>query len=224
MRDCDFVIFLAFDVGGSRYLQKYEHTFDFIHNNVKLMANTFELLSKYKKPFIFSSSQMSNMSYSPYGVAKTVGEVYTNILNGLTVKFWNVYGPEHDAEKSHVITDFIFKAKDTGVIDMRTDGTEVRQFLHAEDCGRALEALSYHYDDIPRDKNLHITNFMWNSILEIAEIIASHYDDVTIKPSDKKDMVQRDKRNEPDPYIFKYWKPKIQIFEGISRMVEYYNE
>ena len=29
----DFVFFLAFDVGGSRYLKKYQHTFQFINNN-----------------------------------------------------------------------------------------------------------------------------------------------------------------------------------------------
>jgi len=45
---------------------------------------------------------MSNMSYSPYGVLKRVGELYTQTLNGLTVKFWNVYGVENDREKSHV--------------------------------------------------------------------------------------------------------------------------
>ena len=61
----------------------------------------------YSKPFVFASSQMSNMSYSPYGVMKRVGELYTKSLNGLIVKFWNVYGIEKDMEKAHVITDFI---------------------------------------------------------------------------------------------------------------------
>ena len=42
---------------------------------------------------------MSNMSYSPYGVMKRVGELHTTALKGLTVKFWNVYGIEHDMEK-----------------------------------------------------------------------------------------------------------------------------
>ena len=56
------------------------------------MAQTFGFLEKYKKPFVFASSQMSNMSYSPYGVLKRVGELYTRSLKGLTVKFWNVYG------------------------------------------------------------------------------------------------------------------------------------
>ena len=77
----DFVFFLAFDVGGSRYLKKYQHTFDFVNNNTRVMANTFRLLERYNKRFVFASSQMSNMSYSPYGVLKRVGELYTKALN-----------------------------------------------------------------------------------------------------------------------------------------------
>ena len=70
--DSDFVFFLAFDVGGSHYLKKYQHTFKFIDNNTRMMANVFVHLADYKKPFVFASSQMSNMSYSPYGVMKTL--------------------------------------------------------------------------------------------------------------------------------------------------------
>ena len=88
----DFIFFLAFDVGGSHYLKKYQHTFNFINNNTRVMANAFTLIEKYNKPFVFASSQMSNMSYSPYGVMKRVGELYTKSLGGLIVKFWNVYG------------------------------------------------------------------------------------------------------------------------------------
>ena len=96
IRDSDFVFFLAFDVGGSRYLKKYQHTYAFINNNTRIMANVFQWLKEYRKPFVFASSQMSNMSYSPYGVLKNVGELYTKSLNGLIVKFWNVYGVEKD--------------------------------------------------------------------------------------------------------------------------------
>ena len=65
IKNSDFVFVLAFDVGGSRYLKKYQHTFDFVNNNTRMMANVFDLLGKYKKRFVFASSQMSNMSYSP---------------------------------------------------------------------------------------------------------------------------------------------------------------
>ena len=51
----DFVFFLAFDVGGSRYLKKYQHTFDFVNNNTRLMANVFGLLEKYKNCLLYTS-------------------------------------------------------------------------------------------------------------------------------------------------------------------------
>ena len=152
----DFVYFLAFDVGGSHYLKKYQHTFKFIDNNTRLMANAFGLIEKYNKPFIFASSQMSNMSYSPYGVMKRVGELYTKSLNGVIVKFWNVYGIEKDMEKAHVITDFIRKGFESGNIDMMTDGTEAREFLYAEDCCEALHKLMGSYDDLSSNDELHI--------------------------------------------------------------------
>jgi nucleoside-diphosphate-sugar epimerase len=218
IKDVDFVMFLAFDVGGSRYLKKYQHTYEFIDNNVRLTLFTFETLKKYQKPFIFASSQMANMSYSPYGICKSIGEVFSKSLNGLTVKFWNVYGPEHDLEKSHVITDFILKAKQ-GKIEMMTDGKEERQFLHAEDCSRCLMILSERYNEIDRNSNLHITNFEWNTVLEIAEIIKELIP-CDIQPSEDIDSVQMNKRNEPDPYILNFWNPKISIKEGIMKIIK----
>lgn len=217
IKDVDFIMFLAFDVGGSRYLAKYQHTYEFIENNTKLTLFTFESIKKHNKPFIFTSSQMANMSYSPYGVCKSLGEIFTTALNGITVKFWNVYGPENDLEKSHVITDFILKAKE-GKIDMLTDGSELRQFLHAEDCSRALEILSQKYDEIDRSQNLHITSFKWNSIMDIANIINESIP-CEISPSSKIDEVQKDKRNEPDPYILNFWKPEITLNDGIKKII-----
>ena len=90
---------------------------------------------------------MSNMSYSPYGTLKRVGELYTESLGGLIVKFWNVYGIEKDHDKAHVITDFIRKGFEEGDFEMMTDGEEVRQFLYAEDCCEGLEAVMKNYDE-----------------------------------------------------------------------------
>ncbi len=220
IKNCDFVFFLAFDVGGSRYLSQHQHTFDFIHNNVKLMCNTFAELQHYKKPFIFASSQMSNMSYLPYGAAKAIGEKYTSSLGGLTVKFWNVYGPENDLDKAHVITDFILKAKETGSINMLSDGSEVRQFLHAQDCSNCLHILSQKYNKLDKNKEYHITSFEWVSILKIAEIIATRFPGTKVIPSQEKDIVQQDKRNEADTHILKYWSPKITIEKGIDMIIK----
>ena len=220
----DFVYFLAFDVGGSRYLKKYQHTFNFIDNNTRLMANAFGLIEKYKKPFVFASSQMSNMSYSPYGVLKRVGELYTRSLGGLIVKFWNVYGIEKDMNKAHVITDFIRKGFESGDIDMMTDGTEAREFLYAEDCCEALETVMEKYHELTSDDELHITTGVYTTVLEIAEEIKSLFagigKTITVTPAQSKDEVQKDARNEPDLYINEFWQYKTSVPEGLKKVFE----
>ena len=220
----DFVFFLSFDVGGSHYLKKYQHTFKFINNNVRMMANVFGLIEQYEKPFVFASSQMSSMSYSPYGVLKRVGELYTKSLQGLIVKFWNVYGIERDMEKAHVITDFIHKGFKTGDINMMTDGKEEREFLYAEDCCEALETIMGCYDQFSSTDELHITTGVSTSILEIAQNIQSLFKsigkEIKISPSSSKDEVQKDARNIPDPYIRKWWTPKTTVVDGISKVFD----
>ena len=222
--ESDFVFFLAFDVGGSRYLKKYQHTFDFVNNNTRLMANAFGLLEKYDKPFVFASSQMSNMSYSPYGTLKRVGELYTESLGGLIVKFWNVYGIEKDHDKAHVITDFIRKGFEEGDFEMMTDGEEVRQFLYAEDCCEGLEAVMKNYDEFYANDPLHITNFDYTSIREVAIIIENEFKligkPINIIPGEASDSVQLDKRNEADRFIEKYWSPKTDLETGIAKVFE----
>ena len=225
IKNADFVFFLAFDVGGSRYLKKYQHTFDFVNNNTRIMANTFRLLKRYNKRFVFASSQMSNMSYSPYGVMKRVGELHTTALKGLIVKFWNVYGIEKDMEKAHVITDFIRRGFEETEFEMLTDGTEERQFLYAEDCFEALETVMECYSDFKPTDPLHITSFNSTSIAKIAAIIQGQFNligkyDVKIKPGLAKDSVQMDKRNEADTYISGWWLPKTGIDQGIAKVFD----
>jgi nucleoside-diphosphate-sugar epimerase len=62
-------------------------------------------------------------------------------------------------------------AKYEGVIKMRTDGTESRQFLYGDDCADALLTLSKKYNSLDKNKSYHITSFKWVTVLEIAQII-----------------------------------------------------
>ena len=162
-----------------------------------MMANVFGHLADYKKPFVFASSQMSNMSYSPYGVMKRVGEMYTKSLGGLIVHF-GMYRYEKDMEKAHVITDFISKGFENGVIEMMTDGKEERQFLYMKIAVKALKIIMKKYDQFKSDDPLHITSFKNSSILEVAEVIQDLFleegKQVQIIPSNSTDTVQLDKK------------------------------
>ena len=227
IKKSDFIYFLAFDVGGSRYLKKYQNTFEFLSNNIRLMENTFTLIKKYKKPFLFASSQMSNMTYSNYGILKNIGEKYSKILDGLIVKFWNVYGIENDLSKSHVITDFILKGVKKKKINMLTDGKEERDFLYAEDCCSGLEIIMLKYKQIKKIKHsIDLTSTKYVKIIKIANIIKKLLLKKNIKikiiPSKLKDSVQLNKKNKADRYLFKFWKPKYNLEKGISKILDNY--
>lgn len=229
IKKANFIFFLAFDVGGSRYLAKYQNTFNFIDNNIKIMNTVFSKIRNHKKKFIFASSQMSNMNYSNYGILKNIGEKYSDTIGGIVVKFWNVYGIEKDMNKSHVITDFILKAIKNKKINMLTSGQESRDFLYAEDCCRGLEIIMKNYNKIySYKKPVDLTTGKYTKIINVANIIKKIMNKKNIKikiiASKKKDDVQKNKKNYPNKFFFKFWKPKISLDKGIAEIFTYYNK
>ena len=229
LKKTDYVFFLAFDVGGSRYLKKYQNSKNFIMNNMMIMSNTFDLLSKYKKPFLFASSQMSNMLYSNYGLLKLIGERITSTLNGNFVKLWNVYGIENDTTKSHVITDFVLKALKFKKIQMLTNGKESREFLYADDCCEALEIIMKKHNFFKNQKKeLHLTNGIKTKIVDIAKIIKNNLSNknlnIKVISGKSKDNVQLNKNNKNNNFLKKYWKPKVSISAGINKIISHYLE
>jgi len=221
MIQCDFVFYLASDVGGAKYLDKYQNSADFIINNMKIMNNVFDILRKNNIPFIFTSSQMAELCHSTYGQLKSLGEKIVNDIGGLNVRLWNVYGPEPFSEKSHVITDFINMAYHKQLITCATDGQESRQMLYVDDCIQCMILLMNNYSIIDKNANYHITNFKWITIKEIATIVANQLN-CSIHFTEKKDNTQRNMMNDPDPYILKLWKPLVSIEKGIDNMIKSY--
>ena len=214
----DFVYFLAYDVGGSRYLEQNQDKPHFIMNNIQLMQNTFLELERHSKPFLFASSQMADMKHSTYGGLKFIGERMTKALGGTITRFWNVYGPERDLDKAHVITDFALKAMRENKIEMMTDGKETRQFLHAEDCSRALYMISKDptkYSGL----SLDVTSFEWTSIREIAEVVSKICGNAPVIPGTKEDTVQKLVDIPPDREILQYWTPTLTLEQGIRNVI-----
>jgi nucleoside-diphosphate-sugar epimerase len=214
----DFVFFLAFDVGGSIYLKKNQDTFEFISNNVKIMNNTFDSLKKFNTPFIFASSQMSDMSHSSYGILKRIGEKYTSSLNGKIVKLWNIYGTGWTGEKSSVIINFIKMARENNYIYMNTTGEEARQFLYVKDCCKCMNIIMDQFSEI-KERQLDVSSFKWIKIKEIAKIISSHFNDCDIYPSKEVDDIQRSLVVEPQNNILRYWHPETSIENGIKNLI-----
>lgn len=217
-KQADYVVFLAYDVGGSKYLAKYQHSKEFLDNNLKIMLTVFDLLSETGNKFLFASSQMSNMTHSSYGTLKSIGEHYTKSLSGKIIKFWNVYGYETVVSKAHVVTDFIDSALIDGEIKMLTSGQESRQFLHVEDCSRAILALLKNYDALKSDLSYDITSFADSTILDVASVVAQETG-ARVIAGQSNDSVQKDAKNLPNSNILEMWSPKITLEDGIKSII-----
>ena len=227
IKKSDFVFFLAFDVGGSRYLKRYQKTYNFLINNLLILGNVFRLLKKHKKKFVFASSQMSNMDFSSYGTLKRLGEDVTKSLNAVYVKFWNVYGIEKDLAKSHVITDFVLKALKEKQIKMLTRGSESREFLYADDCSEALGIIMNKFNFfVKKRRELHLTTGKRTKIISIAKIIQkillTRNMKIKIRPAKEKDDLQNNMNNVPNKFFLKFWKPRYKIEQGIEKIIDYY--
>jgi nucleoside-diphosphate-sugar epimerase len=165
----DQVYFLAWEVGGAKYLYKHENQIPQMDWNNRLMQNIFAQLQTARLPFLFVSSQLAEECDSVYGVTKRLGEVWTSLLGGVRVRLWNVFGGVEDVtEKSHVIADFVWQAVQQKEIRMLTTGTEMRQFIYIDDVCRG-----FHRALTDRATGVYdITTFEWCSVLETANIIA----------------------------------------------------
>lgn len=162
----DYVWFLAWDVGGAKFLTSQKNFLDIMNNNVRICQMVFNFLQQYQIPFLFASTQLAEKD-NVYGLTKLLGEQWAQLLGGKVAKFWNVYAWEVPGERSHVIPDFIMKALINKRISLMTDGSELRQFIYATDCIQNLVKI--------RDTDLqeiHVTNGHWLPIKEVAEIVA----------------------------------------------------
>lgn len=161
----DYVWFLAWEVGGAKYLTNENNLLKIIRNNAQICENVFSFLEKTKIPFMFASSQLAAPG-TPYGVTKLLGEEWARLLKGQVVRFWNVYGWEEPGERSHVIPDLILQGLSSNKIDLMTNGLEERQFIYIDDCVENMYSI--------RDQGLtkvDVTNGNWVTIKEIANLI-----------------------------------------------------
>ena len=135
------------------------------------------------------------------------------------MRLWNIYGIENDPAKTHVITDFINSAIKNKSIKIKTTGQEQRQFLHADDCSRALVKIQQNFELIEK-RYLDISSFKWSTIYEVAKIVSGFFDNIPVERGPLEDIVQNKIIIQPDPYFTKFWSPEISLEKGIKNIID----
>lgn len=208
----DRVYFLAWDVGGAKYLYRRDVQFTQLDWNLKLMLNVMPQLHLAEIPFLFVSSQLAEECDTVYGVTKRLGEVWTCLLHGVKVRLWNVYGSiEEPNDRSHVISDFVYQAIETGEIHMLTTGEERRQFIHVDDvCSAFHTAISSGVQGV-----YDVSSFEWISVMDVAQIIAE-FTNAKIVPGTKKGSTPITPMQGKIPG----WFPKVKLEDGLKGTID----
>jgi len=208
----DRVYFLAWNVGGSKFLYNANTQIIQMEWNNALMNNIFPQIIN--TPFVFVSSQLSDNIDSVYGIQKKMGEVWTKLSNyGISVRLWNIYGyNEKFTEKSHVVSDFVYQAMINSEIKMLTKGNEVRQYIHIDD---ACDGLIKSFDITDKNKTYDISTGEWVKLLDLANEI-KHITNCKIILGEKlgESLLIKNKQFIPN------WKPKISLYDGLNNMIK----
>lgn len=207
----DRVYFLAWEVGGAKYLYEHDSQFQQLDWNLRLLINVMPQLQAAQIPFLFISSQLAEEYDTVYGVTKRLGEVWTHLLNGVRVRLWNVYGPlEKPSQRTHVVSDFVHQAVMDKQIVMLTTGDEKRQFVHINDVCRAFHnALDLNLKGV-----YDISSFEWVSVMDVARIIAEETGAKIVAGQKVGDTpITPMKGRVPG------WLPEIDLQQGLRRMV-----
>lgn len=212
-RKIDRIYFLAWDVGGSKYLFNKNNQLSQLKWNLDLLRNILNQLEKQKKEFLFVSSQFADDGETVYGVTKRLGEIWTSLIGGKCVRVWNAYGVmEKNNVKSHVISDFVYQAVKTKKIKMMTNGEEWRQFTHVNDLARAFHMA---LNDKSSNKSIFdASSYQWVQIKQVAEIVSK-------LTKAKIFFGTNEGRNHRAFNMGRVpqWLPKVELLEGIIMMI-----
>jgi nucleoside-diphosphate-sugar epimerase len=212
-KNIDRVYFLAWDVGGSKYLFNENNQLSQLKWNIDLLKNTLNQLEEQKKDFLFVSSQFADDGDTVYGVTKRLGEIWTSLIGGKCVRVWNAYGVmEKNNEKSHVISDFVYQAVKTKKINMMTNGEEWRQFTHVQDLSRAFHMAMN--DKVSNKTLFDASSYEWVQVKQIADII-SQFTGAKVILGSKVGKNHRAFNMGRIPN----WLPQVSLKEGIKDMI-----
>ena len=109
---------------------------------------------------------------------------------------------------------------------MLTNGNEERDFLYADDCCRGLEIVMKKYDIFKNKNIIDLSYGGYTKIIKVADIIKNLFKtkgiNVKVIRGKKNDQLQKNKRNVPNTYLKKYWKPKFSLEQGIKEVFNFY--
>ncbi|HEV2764312.1 MAG TPA: NAD(P)-dependent oxidoreductase, partial [Pyrinomonadaceae bacterium] len=206
--ESDRVWFLAWDTGGAKYIEAEDSQHEQYKNNCEMSLRVFDALARTRKPFLFTSSQLTVVP-NAYGATKWMAERWSVQLGGKVARLWNTYGWEHPDLKSHVVTDLVLSGLTRGRVECLTDGRERRRFIYKTDCVEALVGL---FDS--GQARAEVAGPEWVSVGRLAEEVARQLNvDVKLGTAKGTEHIIDPEQTVPG------WQPRVGLEEGVARVI-----
>ena len=139
------------------------------------------------------------------------------------IRIFNTYGPNMDVNDGRVVSNFIVQALQNKDITIYGDGSQTRSFCYVSDLIEGMIKMMNNEENFIGPVNLG--NPSERSILEFAKLIiemTNSKSKIIYKPLPSDDPIQR----KPDISLAKEklnWEPSVDIKEGISKTIEYFD-
>jgi nucleoside-diphosphate-sugar epimerase len=215
-----FVFFLAYEVGGAKFLTVPGLQRQILDFNLRITRNVFDWFERRAIRFAFASSSLT-ADNSTYGHVKRIGENRTHSAPhlGRVFRLWNAYGFEYPGPKSHAIPDFVFQCLTVGRIEMMTDGMEMRQFTHVDDIADALVAIMEHFDEAPLD--VDVSDGVWLKLIDVARSVQKQVPGCQLTAGTAPAKVQkRHEANLNSTWHQTRWRQILPFDDGVREIVE----
>lgn len=140
------------------------------------------------------------------------------------IRIFNTYGPNMDPNDGRVVSNFIVQALKGEDITIYGDGSQTRSFCYVSDLVDGIVKMMNNSQKFIGPVNLG--NPSERTILEFAELILEMINSnskIVYKPLPGDDPTQR----KPDISLAQKelgWEPKVDIKEGLSKTIEYFDQ
>ncbi len=144
-------------------------------------------------------------------------------LNIKVARIFNTYGPRMHPNDGRVVSNFVVQALEGKDITIYGDGKQTRSFCYVDDLVDGFLALMNSNDDVSGPINLGNPGEF--TMLELAQNVidlTGSKSKITYQPLPTDDPKQR----QPDISIAKEalgWEPKIELREGLTKTIEYFD-
>ncbi len=180
----------------------------------------------------FQSEKQPPNPLSPYGASKLAIEEYMNYYNkvhgmqGIVLRFANVYGPGGFMPYNGVINTFIKNALQNKELIIHGDGKQTRDFVCTDDIvDLCLQLALSNYHALTLDQFIfNVSTGKEVSIRNVADIL-KNYTQKPLRIIYKKNLSPGQKRSILSPKLAEDilgWSSKISLEKGIALTVAYY--